>query len=102
MKKLPALLFVVMMTLLVCSCTMPSTVVKTVDDRPSVAIVGAPPEALLFIDGINMGQAVQYNAEPNVLTLEPGTHAVRVVAGDQVLYDQKVFVESSLKTIRLR
>jgi len=85
-----------------CSCTMPTTTVRTVDDRPTLAFKGAPEGALLYIDGLNMGGAAQYNGEPNVLTIEPGTHSVRVTLNNEVIYEQRVFVESSLKTITVR
>jgi hypothetical protein len=82
-----------------CSCAMPNTAVRTVDDRPTIAIKGAPPDALLFVDGLPMGVANQYDGEPKTLTVEPGSHTVRVTFANQVIYEQRVFVESSLKTI---
>jgi uncharacterized lipoprotein YajG len=85
-----------------CSCTMPATTVRTVDDRPTLAFKGVPEGALLYIDGLNMGSAAQYNGEPNVLTIEPGTHIVRVTFNNEVIYEQRIFVESSLKTITIR
>jgi len=36
------------------------------------------------------------------LTVEPGSHTVRVAVGNQIIYEQRVFVESSLKTITVR
>ena len=75
---------------------------RTVDDRPTLALKGAPEGALLYIDGLNMGQAAQYNGEPQVLTIEPGTHSVRVTLNNEVIYEQRIFVESSLKTITIR
>lgn len=84
-----------------CSC-MPTTTVRTVDDRPTLAFKGAPGDALLYIDGLNMGNAGQYNGEPNVLTIEPGTHTVRVTVNNEVIYEQRIFVESSLKTITIK
>jgi uncharacterized membrane protein len=86
----------------VCSCSMPTTTVRTVDDRPTLAFKGAPEGALLYIDGLSMGTADQYNGEPTVLTIEPGTHTVRVTVGNETIYEQRIFVESSLKTITLR
>ena len=81
---------------------MPNTVVRTVDDRPTLAIKGAPEGAVLFVDGLMVGPAANYNGDPNILTVEPGTHLVRIAIGSNVLYEQKVFVESSLKVITVR
>jgi hypothetical protein len=85
-----------------CSCSMPSTVVRTVDDRPTLAFKGAPEGAILFVDGLNMGPAGQYDGEPKVLAVETGTHVVRVMVNNQTIFEQRVFVESSLKTITVK
>jgi hypothetical protein len=82
-----------------CSCAMPNTAVRAVDDRPSIAIKGAPPDAILLVDGLPMGVANQYDGEPRTLTVEAGSHTVSVAIGNQVIFEQRVFVESSLKTI---
>jgi hypothetical protein len=89
-------------TCVISGCPMPQTSVRTVDDRPTLAFKGAPEGSILFVDGISMGTASQYDGDPNVLTVEPGTHNVRIIASDTVVYEQKVFVESALKTITVR
>lgn len=83
-----------------CSC-MPATTVRTVDDRPTLAFKGAPAGATLYIDGLNMGPVDQYDGVNMVLTVEPGTHTVRVTVNNAAIYEQRVFVESSLKTITI-
>lgn len=90
------------LTWALCSCSMPSTVVRTVDDRPTLAFKGVPEGAVLFVDGLNMGPAGQYDGDPTVLTVEPGTHVVRVIVNNEAIFEQRVFVESSLKTITVR
>lgn len=101
MKKVIVFSFLAVVFAL-CSCAMPTTTVRTVDDRPTLAFKGAPEGALIYIDDLNMGQAAQYNGEPRVLTIEPGTHTVRVTLNNEVIYEQRIFVESSLKTITIR
>jgi hypothetical protein len=81
---------------------MPSTVVRSVDDRPTLAFKGAPDNAILFVDGIDMGPAAQYDGDPKVLTVEPGTHNVLVNIGAETIFEKRVFVESSLKTITIK
>jgi hypothetical protein len=83
-------------------CTMPTTTVKTVDSRPSISIAGAPDDAVLLVDGIQIGAAASYNGEPTVLIIEPGTHRITVQQGGVVIYDQQVFVESEHKRITVR
>jgi len=101
MKKVIIFSFLALVFTL-CSCTMPTTTVRTVDDRPTLAFKGAPEGALLYIDGLSMGPAGQYDGETKVLTVEPGTHTVRVMVNNVAIYEQRVFVESSLKTITIR
>jgi hypothetical protein len=93
---------VVLMVTLLCGCAMPVTSVKSIDDRPALAFKGAPEGAILFVDGLNMGPANEYNGEPKILTVEPGTHTLRITANGSVIYEQRVFVESALKTITVR
>ncbi len=95
-------LLAVSLLLFAAACTMPSTVVTTPDTRPGLAIEGAPPGAILFLDGVRVGEANRYDGQPNVLRVEPGTHSVTVKAANGTeLLDQKVFVESELKTIKV-
>lgn len=89
--------------ILLAACSMPSTVVKTPDTRPSLAFEGAPEGAVLFLDGVRTGLANRYDGQPDVLRVEPGTHLVTVKGADgSVLLEQKVFVESELKTLKVR
>jgi len=88
--------------ILLAACSMPSTVVKTPDTRPGLAFEGAPEGAVLFLDGVRTGPASQYDGQPNVLRVEPGTHHVTIKGADgSVLLEQKVFVESELKTLKV-
>ncbi len=98
MRKIPA----VFLMILLAACSMPSTVVKTPDTRPSLAFEGAPEGAVLFLDGVRTGPASQYDGQPNILLVEPGAHLVMIKGADgSVLLEQKVFVESELKTLKV-
>jgi len=99
MRKIAFALFALA---LVTGCPPPTTVVRTADTRPSIAIAGAPEGSLLFVDGLQVGPAPAYSGQPNVLLLEPGVHDVEIRSPEGAsLYRQKVFVESELKTIRV-
>lgn len=87
---------------LVAGCSLPATSVRSVDSRPSLAIKGTSPSAELLIDGLNMGKAEAFNGDPQVLTIEPGTHKVSVVDHGRTVYEQNIFVESELKTITVK
>lgn len=84
------------------ACAGPTTVVRTVDTRPALAIAGAPGGTVLFVDGAAVGDPRDYDGRPNILRVEPGTHQVdiRDRAGN-VLFSQRVFVESELKTVQV-
>lgn len=82
--------------------SMPETIVKTVDSRPQLAIKDAPKESILYVDGLKIGEAGIYNGKPKTLIIEPGTHMISVKTPQGVfLYNQKIFVESELKTITI-
>lgn len=100
--KIVISLLLSILTCILCSCSMPNTFVRNVDDRPKLVFKGAPEGAVLVVDGLNMGNAGQYDGDPKVLVVEPGTHSIRVTSGSDVIYEQRVFVESSMKTITLR
>jgi hypothetical protein len=87
---------------LLAACAMPQTVVRTTDTRPSLAIEGAPSGSILVVDGNVVGDATVVDGQPNTLRVEPGTHEVEIRdAGGRVIYRQRVFVESELKTIQV-
>jgi hypothetical protein len=95
-------LLAISLLLSLAACAMPSTVVQTPDTRPSLAIEGAPAGAILFLDGVRVGEANRYDGQPNILRVEPGTHTVTVKGADGAdLLDQKVFVESELKVLKV-
>jgi hypothetical protein len=84
------------------ACAGPTTTVRTVDTRPAIAVAGAPGGSLLLVDGVAAGEAAAYDGNPNVLRLEPGTHLVEIRDREgRVLFAQRVFVESELKTIQV-
>jgi len=88
---------------LAAACAMPATTVRTPDTRPALAFQGAPPGAVLWVDGRQVGDPAAFDGQPNVLRVEPGTHQVTVRAADgTVLLEQRVFVESEQKTILVR
>lgn len=98
--KIIVLLFAITITL--AGCSMPTTTVRAVDSRPSISVTNAPDDAVLLVDGMQIGKAASYNGEPNVLLLEPGTHRIVVQQGGIHLYDQQIFVDSEHKRINLR
>ena len=93
---------IVFLGLALFACAMPSTTVRTTDTRPSLAFDGAPEGAKVYLDGLLMGEAERYDGQPGVLVVEPGTHHVVVRGPDgSLLLEQRVYVESEMKTIKV-
>jgi len=92
----------VLIAILLSACAMPSTTVRTTDTRPGLSFVGAPAGATVYVDGILAGPAEQFDGQPGVLTVEPGSHQVVVKAPDgSVLMERKVFLESEIRSIQV-
>ncbi len=82
------------------ACAGPTTTVTTVDTRPALAISGAASGLTLFVDGAPVGDPRLYDGNPNILRVEAGTHDVELRDGaGAVVFRQRVFVESELKTV---
>jgi len=46
---------------------------------------------MLYVDGLSMGRAQQFDGDTNVLVLEPGTHKIEVISQGKSLLSEKVF-----------
>lgn len=86
------LLRVLMTLVLVSACSYPTTEVRITDNRPALAIQGASADALLYVDGLAMGLAQQFDGRSQVLLLEPGTHKIEVISQGKVVLTEKVFL----------
>jgi len=79
---------------LVSACALPTTEVRTGATRPALAVQGAPAGASLYLDGILIGAAAQYNGVAQKLLIEEGVHRVEVKQGQTVLLTQQIFASS--------
>lgn len=91
----------ILCTLLLAGCAMPVTTVRSIDTRPSISVSRANEQADLYVDGIRMGRAIDFE-EPNQLKLEAGTHRVSIVEAGKATFEQTIFIESEHKTIIAR
>ena len=80
--------------LLLGACTLPQTTVRTGSSQPSLVVKGAPAGAVLYVDGLAMGPAPQFDGNPKVLAVLEGPHQVEVRQGPSVLFHDKVFISS--------
>jgi hypothetical protein len=76
------------------SCALPNTTVRSGAVRPSLAIKGAPEEALLFVDGLQVGLAAQFDGIARVLNVEEGAHLIEIRVGNRVVHSEKFVIST--------
>lgn len=87
MKTLSIFLVVAILS----ACALPQTTVKTGSAPPTLIAKGAPAGSILFVDGLAMGNATQFDGNPKTLAVLEGTHQVEVRLGRAVVYKEKTF-----------
>jgi hypothetical protein len=90
MKRISILLVVALLS----ACALPQTTVKTGSAPPTLIVKGAPAGSILFVDGLAMGNAAQYDGNPKTLAVLEGTHQVEVRLGSTLVYKEKAFASS--------
>ena len=90
MKSLTLAVLVVLLS----ACALPQTTVKTGSAPPTLIVKGAPAGSILFVDGLAMGNAAQFDGNPKTLAVLEGTHQVEVRLGGTVVYREKAFASS--------
>ena len=84
-------------------CAYPTNQVRTIDERPSIVVKNAPKGSILFVDGLNMGEAEYYNGKKRALALETGTHKVEVINAGTVIFAERVYLGGGgVKTLTLQ
>ena len=79
----------VLLALLLSACALPQTTVRTGSTQPSLVVQGAPSNAVLFVDGLSMGPAQQFDGNPKVLAVLEGVHTLEVHQGSAVIFQEK-------------
>jgi hypothetical protein len=62
-------------------------------DPTEIIVTGAPVGSLVFIDGLQSGQATATNDHPRILNVAAGAHKVEIHMGDAVVYREDTYVE---------
>jgi hypothetical protein len=63
-----------------------------VPDPTQIIVTGAPAGSLVFVDGVQAGQATPLNDHTQVLEVAPGAHKVEIHVGDRVVYREDTYV----------
>jgi hypothetical protein len=73
---------------------------KPVAPPPAEFIVtGAPVGSLLFVDGVQAGQAKEAGHQSQVVAVAPGTHILEVKVGDAVVYREDSDIDVGKKRV---
>ncbi len=83
-------------------CSYPATQVSVGGGGPMLRVIGAPPSAVLIVDGVAAGPAQLFGEGGRALAVAHGTHHVEVRDGGGVFYGSDVyFGDDTTKTINL-
>jgi hypothetical protein len=63
-----------------------------VPDPTEIIVTGAPAGSILFVDGLQTGQATAINDHSQVLNVAAGAHNVEIHFGDTVVYREDTYV----------
>jgi PBP1b-binding outer membrane lipoprotein LpoB len=88
--------------LIMMGCANPNTTVRTIENKPQLAIANASPSSMLFIDGVPIGPAAAYDGTKNTLQIDRGTYRVEVQDQGRMVFNQTIYLGDNLtKTITL-
>jgi hypothetical protein len=68
-------------------------------DPTELIVVGAPVGSLVFVDGVQAGQAKEIAKQPQAVEVTPGTHILEVRTGDTVAYRENTYVTPGEKRV---
>lgn len=88
--------------LMLTACAYPNTTVRTLEEKPQLAFANASPTAMLFVNGVLIGPAADYDGKKSTLQVGTGTHTVEVRENDRAIYSERIYLGSdAIKTISL-
>jgi len=61
-------------------------------DPPELIVTGAPAGSLVFVDGVQTGQAAPRNDQSQILDVAAGAHKVEIHLDDRVVYREDTYV----------
>jgi hypothetical protein len=89
--RIPSIL---MGLVLLSGCSLPQTTVRSGSSQPGLIVKGAPNGSTLFVDGLAIGPASEFDGHPKVLNVLEGVHKVEVRSGTTVIYSEKTFASN--------
>jgi hypothetical protein len=74
------------------ACALPETSVHTSSPRPTIYIKGDVKGMELFVDGLKIGSATQFDGNPRMLSVEEGVHVVEIRQNGRTVHSEKTFI----------
>lgn len=68
-------------------------------DAAELVVVGAPVGSVVFVDGVQSGQAKEIAKQPQEVEVTPGTHVLEVRMGETVAYRENTYVTPGEKRV---
>ena len=72
---------------------------KALPEPTELIVTGAPVGSIVFVDGVQSGQAKEVLNRPQELEVAPGTHIIEVRMGDTVAYRENTYVAQGDKRV---
>jgi len=72
---------------------------KALPEPTELIVTGAPVGSIVFVDGVQFGQAKEVLNRPQKLEVAAGTHTIEVRMGDTVAYRENTYVAQGDKHV---
>ncbi len=84
--------FVLAMLACLSACSWFASRKMPVPDPTEIIVTGAPVGSIVFVDGLQTGQATALSDQTQVLNVAAGAHKVEIHVGDTVVYREDTYV----------
>ena len=99
MKKLILMLSI---AFLFFGCAQPRTSVVTDGQEGAIQLKVIPGSAEVFLDGVSVGKARQFDGTSQLMKVSPGKHEIKLVASGYKEYITKVYISDSQELIQVK
>jgi hypothetical protein len=86
-------IFVVMTLAWLSACSWFTSKKTRLPEPTEIVVTGAPAGSIVFVDGVQTGQAAALNDRPQILNVAAGSHKVEIHVGDVIVYREDTYVE---------
>jgi hypothetical protein len=78
--------FVLMALVCLSACSWFGSRRHELPDPTEIIVTGAPAGSIIFVDGLQAGQATAVSDHPQILKVAAGAHKVEIQVGDKIVY----------------